>query len=268
MIDELADLHDRVVRDVSAVPWPESKELRRRARRRRTRRVLAVSVVVVLTAFAAVWTTNPALIGVDRTIADGRPPGRGPAAGLLRGNDVGPNHHVPAWGYTEPGDQIVQWPFELTGCPAYDAGRPDSHQRHAGGFSARAQPSGSASGPIVEEEVLRFGAPAAAGQVLAEARDVVGACATYTVRDRVRYTASVTAAGFAGDDAVQVRLSEEAYDKDTGQALAPAAVQTLALVRVGSVVILVAPWTPVDSAWLQNLANTAVSRLCQRSDEC
>jgi hypothetical protein len=229
--DELAGLHERVMRNLPAVPWPETRQIRARARRRRIRRIVLIPVVIVLTALAVAWTANPTLMRGDPQPAE-RPPGwkhhasDRPAPELLRPSDFGPNYAVSTWSFHDSGEEIARWPFRLIDCPAHQSRQPEAYLQHEGAAGARAHPSGSAPGPIVEEYLLRFPDAAAAEEVMAEARQAIRACAAYTVDDRVRYTTGETAAGFAGDDAVQVRTTEEAYDATTGRPLAPAAVHT------------------------------------------
>jgi hypothetical protein len=102
---------------------------------------------------------------------------------------------------------------------------------------------------------MRFASDQAARQVLDEARLLARVCTSYTAASGLRYSVSLVAEGFAGDDSVQLNLIELPAHPNG----APAT-HMYAFVRVGRAVILLRPSKKVEDSWLQGIARIAATR--------
>ncbi|GAA1039614.1 hypothetical protein GCM10009557_58740 [Virgisporangium ochraceum] len=278
------ELRDRVMRGLSTVEWQDARTIRRRAGRRRARQVVAGCVAVVA-AIAVVWTAAPFVRheGASPRPADPTADGTLPALndtrlgyGMMRAEDFGPGFEVNAWGShdtTEGGqdadERVLEWPSTwLTGCPAYAAAPPAGCRGHRGGLNVRADPMAANAAAPVQEFVMRFADEAAAGAVLDEARQIATRCASFDVAGRYRYTVTVAAEDFVGDDAVRLDLTGVGTEHATGGQVGVPGLEVYVLIRVGSAVIMLLSTGSVDAAWLQGLAPTAVGRLCGESVVC
>jgi hypothetical protein len=127
---------------------------------------------------------------------------------------------------------------------------------HLGGKSVTVDPSRTNwSAPSLTEILMRFASDQAARQVLDEARLLARVCTSYTAAGGLRYSVSLVAEGFAGDDSVQLNLIELPAHPNG----APAT-HTYAFVQVGRAVILLRPSKAVEDSWLQGIARSAAGR--------
>jgi hypothetical protein len=284
-------LHDLVMASVSTVDWPDSARLRSRVRRRRAARVVGAGLAVVLVVAALAWASGPMWTDAEPRPADSQPVDLPPyvdrpAPELLRTEDVAPGYDVHAWssygsslGGTRREDYVLLWPpTTLDGCPARavrasetvrspfgpNPKSPDAIQHHEGGVGVRADPKpGNSDGVSVDEVVLRYPDSATAQRVLDEARQTAVDCASFTA-GRARYTVAVNAERFAGEDSLQVDVTDEPLTASTGKP----ATHAFLFVRLGSAVMLVTPTLPADPVWLRDITRAAVVRYCSVSGTC
>jgi hypothetical protein len=269
MNGELARFREKIMEGVSDVRWPDVHEIRAAVRRRRARRMVACCAALAVVGVALTVLAVPGLPGRFVTSLRGQPE-------MLQPEDVGSGYTVNVWGTfgdtrggTRPEEAVLEWPSPwLTGCPAYEKTPPVGFRYHTGGRMIGARPPAATLAPYIDEYLLGFTGPAAAEQVLVEVRSISRLCATYTVGDHVKYTASVVAEGFAGVDAVQLELTEAAFNRATGQQVGAPASHMYVFVRVANAVIMLIPSMTADSEWRQNLASAAADRYCAAGNDC
>jgi hypothetical protein len=300
MPDEFDQLAERLLTELSSVPWADADEIRRRGRRRRLRSQVTNTIAIVAIV-AALTALLPIVIGRDRLsmptggIAPVRPmplasggrkpttefgpdyPGWIPAEAMLRPEDVGLDahgYHIDTYMYgTE--SLKVPWRFSIV-CPS--VGRSDRTTWSAVTFlrGYTATWAGDTSPPaegagIVDVQVNRYHDPGQATQVVADVDSAVAECRHDTSTGleghpnaHANWAWIVRDRNFAGDQSLLISERVDIVDDTSGQQVAPSLLETFAVVRVADLVSVVT-LSIDDLARVRTLAIATASRLCTAS---
>jgi hypothetical protein len=272
---ELLDLLDDVRGDLTAVRWPPGDELRRRVRRRRQRVIgAAVALVTAMTVGAA---------SLGRPDREPPPPpttSPTPDAGaveirrsaLLRPEDVGAGPDIQGEG--ESAFQPIRFDVMLDLCFGQRA--PElltlrSQYSHRQTLLLGTESDQPARPFLLGQAAHRLTAPEAA-VFLRDLRAAMESCDGFTqtgeiehpdgrVKATFRYSWSIVASGFAGDESILVRHDAVTRNTETDEVIGESS-EFSAYLRIGDLITVLSPRVGTSADDLRRIATTAAQRLC------